>query len=47
MSINEQIMKEREKIIRYNKLYVKKNKAIPPTTLEYYKFVKVSPTFKT
>lgn len=34
-------MKEREKIIKYNKLYIKKKKAIPPTSLEYYKFVKL------
>jgi len=34
-------MKEREKIIKYNKLFIKKNKQVPPTTLEYYKFVKL------
>jgi hypothetical protein len=34
-------MKEREKIIKYNKIYVKKHKAFPPTTLDYYKFVKL------
>lgn len=34
-------MKEREKIVKYNKLFIKKNKQIPPTSLEYYKFVKV------
>lgn len=39
--LNEQIMKEREKIIKYNKLYIKKKKTIPPTSLEYYKFVKL------
>ncbi len=40
-SINEEIMKEREKIIKYNKAFVKKNKSFPPTSLEYYKFVKL------
>lgn len=39
--LNEQIMKEREKIIKYNKAYIKKKKTIPPTSLEFYKFVKL------
>ena len=34
-------MKERDKIIKYNKAFIKKNKTIPPTSLEYYKFVKL------
>ena len=34
-------MKEREKIVKYNKIYIKKNKTVPPTSLEYYKFVKL------
>jgi hypothetical protein len=34
-------MLERDKIIKYNKAFIKKNKKIPPTSLEYYKFVKV------
>ena len=33
-------MKEREKIIKYNKQYVKKNGKFPPTCLDFYKFVK-------
>lgn len=37
-------MIEREKIIKYNKAFVKKNSQIPPTSLEYYKFVKVRTT---
>lgn len=40
-SVNDEMMKEREKIIKYNKAYLKKNKTIPPTSLEYYKFVKL------
>lgn len=40
-SVNEEVMKEREKIIKYNKAFIKKNKTCPPTSLEYYKFVKV------
>ena len=34
-------MQEREKIIKYNKVFIKKNKSVPTTSLEYYKFVKV------
>jgi hypothetical protein len=34
-------MKDREKIIKYNKAFIKKNKECPPTSLEYYKFVKL------
>jgi hypothetical protein len=37
--INEKIMKEREKLIRFNKEYCKKHKSLPPTVLEFYKFV--------
>ena len=40
-NLNDPVMKEREKIIKYNKLYIKKNKCIPPTSLEHYKFIKV------
>jgi serine/threonine protein kinase len=32
-------MREREKLIRFNKAYCKKHKALPPTSLEFYKFV--------
>lgn len=38
--LNEEIMKEREKIIKYNKQYIKKYQKFPPTTFDYYKFVK-------
>jgi hypothetical protein len=34
-------VKEREKIMRYNKAFIKKNKTIPKTTLEFYKCVKL------
>ena len=30
-----------EKLINFIKLYIRKNKDVPPTTLDYYKFVKV------
>jgi len=40
-NVNEEIMKEREKIIKFNKAFYKKNKSCPPTSLEYYKFVKL------
>ena len=40
-NLNEEVMKERDKIIKYNKAFIKKNKTIPPTSLEYYKFVKL------
>ena len=38
---NEEIMEEREKLIRFIRLYAKKNGEIPPTTLDYYKFLKL------
>ena len=34
-------MKERERLIKYNKLYLKKYKQLPPTSLEYYEFVEL------
>jgi serine/threonine protein kinase len=34
-------MQEREKLIKYNKAFIKKNKKIPTTTLDFYKFVKL------
>lgn len=44
-NINQETLQERDKIIKYNKAFVKKNKQIPPTTLDYYKFVKVHSLF--
>ena len=38
---NEEVMEEREKLIRFIRLYAKKNGEIPPTTLDYYKFLKL------
>ena len=34
-------MTEREKLIQYIKSYVKKMGKLPPTTLDFYKFVKL------
>lgn len=34
-------MQERERLIKYNKAYIKKNEKFPITTLDYYKFVKL------
>ena len=39
--INEKIMKERDKLIKFNKAYCKKQKSLPPTSLEFYKFVQL------
>ena len=41
VTLNEEILMERETIIKYIKSYIKKNNEIPPTTLDYYKFVKL------
>ena len=34
-------MRERERLIKYNKLYLKKYKQLPPTSLEFYEFVEL------
>jgi len=39
--LNDEIMLERERLIKYNKLYYKKHGTIPPTSLEFYKFVEL------
>jgi serine/threonine protein kinase len=41
VTLNESIINERDKIIKFIKVYVKKHNEIPPTTLDYYKFVKL------
>ncbi len=41
MHINDQIMKDRDKLASFNKYYFKKNQKIAPTSLEYYKFIKL------
>lgn len=38
--LNEEIMVERDKIIKYNKQYMRKYHKFPPTCLDFYKFVK-------
>lgn len=40
-SVGDSIMKERERLIRFNKLYLKKYRQIPPTTQDYYEFVEL------
>lgn len=35
------MLEEREKLIKYVKLYAKKKVEIPTTTLDFYKFVKL------
>lgn len=39
--LNEAIVTEREKLINFIKIYTKKHNAVPPTTLDLYKFVKL------
>lgn len=41
MTLNDDILSEREKIIKFIKAYIKRHNEIPPTTLDYYKFVKL------
>ena len=41
IKVNDSITNEREELIRYNKAYYQKNKEFPPTTLEYYQFIKL------
>jgi serine/threonine protein kinase len=41
INLNTQIMQEREKLIKYNRAYIKKNKKVPSTSLDFYKFVKL------
>ena len=41
INLNTEIMQDREKLIKYNKAFIKKNKKIPTTTLDFYKFVKL------
>ena len=41
VKIKDDILSEREKMIKGIKVYIRKNKRLPPTTLEYYKFVKL------
>lgn len=39
--MNDTISQDRDRLIQYIKAHVKKHNAIPPTTLDFYKFVKL------
>lgn len=39
--VDETILQERDRLIKFIKGYIKKHNELPPTTLEYYKFVKL------
>lgn len=39
--IDDTILQERDQLIKYIKQYIKKNNELPPTTLNFYKFVKL------
>lgn len=41
INLNESVVTEREKLVKFITSYCKKNNTIPPTTLDYYKFVKI------
>jgi serine/threonine protein kinase len=41
VDLNESLLHEREKLIKFIVNYIKKNNEIPPTTLDYYKFVRM------
>lgn len=38
--LNDKMITEREELIEFTKKYIKKHNELPPTTLEYYEFVK-------
>jgi len=39
--VDESILVERDRLVKFIKSYIKKHNELPPTTLEYYKFVKL------
>lgn len=39
--VDDTILQERDNLIKYIKQYIKKNNELPPTTLNFYKFVKL------
>lgn len=39
--VDDTVLQERERLIKFIKSYIKKHNELPPTTLEYYKFVKL------
>ena len=40
-SVNDSILKERERLIKYNKSYYRKYRQIPPTSQDFYEFVEL------
>ena len=41
IKLKDDILDERERMIKAIKIYIRKHKRLPPTTLDYYKFVKL------
>ena len=41
MTIDDSLLEEREKLIKYIKNHIAKTNELPQTTLEFYKFVKL------
>ena len=41
IKLKDDILSERDRMIKAIKVYIKKNKRLPPTTLDYYKFIKL------
>ncbi|CAI2362319.1 unnamed protein product [Moneuplotes crassus] len=41
LTLSDSIMEDREKLVKFIKLYSKKHKKIPPTSLDFYKIVKL------
>ena len=39
--IDDSLLQERDKLIKYIKSYIDQKNELPPTTLEFYKFVKL------
>ena len=40
-NVNQSILQERDRLINYNKHYIKKHGVLPSTSLEFYKFVEL------
>jgi serine/threonine protein kinase len=40
VNVNDKIIKEREELIKFTRSFIEKNNELPPTTLDYYEFVK-------
>ena len=41
MKLDDSMLKERDELIKQIKEHIEKTKELPPTTLQYYKFVKL------